>query len=497
MCGSVPALVEKGQNAGERERERETAGGVHPVRKSKVEHFSFLQLAISWLSFFSSYYSSLSNHNWILQPEIKRTMNKKATVTKELNGKHQKILEGLLKLPENRECADCKRIAPRWASVNLGIFICMQCSGIHRSLGVHISKVRSTTLDTWLPDQVAFLQSMGNKESNAYWEAKLSQNYDRVAIENFIRAKYVEKRWVPKDGKVKSPTRTKENVAAAHRLGSGSRDWHGDSNKNQHPSQELKEHRPRLTNNKEMVLASKSPSTNNSIISQKTIPEPPKVSEQATPDWRGDGVMRSPEPATPNTATAVPTPKLDYATELFKLLFVGDSTAHCKTYFADSNAWVDFDVSTTEEKIASNSFERNVQLISKVEGISKDSSSMVHVSRELQKDVKNQHPALPKKEQTTSNAAPMISVHHQRLAMLAQDESLLAGAAAISSGAAPMHPFIMHEPHANGIHRESPPTQMPLTKMPNIRPATLAVSTVASKTSSISRPATPINGGVN
>ncbi|KAK4768049.1 hypothetical protein SAY87_003190 [Trapa incisa] len=85
-------------------------------------------------------------------------MNEKTCVSKELNAKHKKILEGLLKLPENRECADCKTKGPRWASVNLVIFICMQCSGIHRSLGVHISKVRSATLDTWLPEQVAYIQ---------------------------------------------------------------------------------------------------------------------------------------------------------------------------------------------------------------------------------------------------------------------------------------------------------------------------------------------------
>ncbi|KAI4340246.1 hypothetical protein MLD38_025105 [Melastoma candidum] len=126
-------------------------------------------------------------------------MNEKVFVSKELNARHIKILEGLVKLPENRECADCRSKAPRWASVNLGVFICMQCSGIHRNLGVHISKVRSTTLDTWLPEQVAFMQGMGNLRSNEYWEACLPTDYDRSDVHKFIRAKYEEKRWAPKN----------------------------------------------------------------------------------------------------------------------------------------------------------------------------------------------------------------------------------------------------------------------------------------------------------
>ncbi|KAK1378845.1 putative ADP-ribosylation factor GTPase-activating protein AGD5 [Heracleum sosnowskyi] len=144
-------------------------------------------------------------------------MNEKARISKELNAKHQKILEGLLRLPENRECADCKSIAPRWASVNLGIFICMRCSGIHRSLGVHISKVRSATLDTWLPDQIAMIQSMGNAKSNSYWESELPPNYDRVGIENFIRAKYIDKRWISRGVKVTPSSTVREEKLLVNR----------------------------------------------------------------------------------------------------------------------------------------------------------------------------------------------------------------------------------------------------------------------------------------
>lgn len=89
-------------------------------------------------------------------------MSAKNQVSKEQNEKHKNILRALLKKEENRNCADCGARGPTWASTNIGVFVCLTCSGIHRSLGVHISVVRSSNLDTWLPEQVAFISRIDN-----------------------------------------------------------------------------------------------------------------------------------------------------------------------------------------------------------------------------------------------------------------------------------------------------------------------------------------------
>ncbi|CAG8820295.1 3117_t:CDS:2, partial [Racocetra persica] len=78
----------------------------------------------------------------------------------------------------NTSCADCGARKTEWCSINLGIVLCIECSGIHRSLGTHISKIRSLTLDTtsYTPDLIQLIKSIGNARSNAVWEATLLTN---------------------------------------------------------------------------------------------------------------------------------------------------------------------------------------------------------------------------------------------------------------------------------------------------------------------------------
>ena len=103
----------------------------------------------------------------------------------------------------NTRCVDCDAMNPDWASLNLGVLVCIECSGIHRNLGSHISRVRSLDLDEWPPGHVAVMTGLGNYVANSIWEARTPAGYrkpgpdsPREEKERYIKAKYERKEWL-------------------------------------------------------------------------------------------------------------------------------------------------------------------------------------------------------------------------------------------------------------------------------------------------------------
>ncbi|XP_031146507.1 arf-GAP with coiled-coil, ANK repeat and PH domain-containing protein 3 isoform X2 [Sander lucioperca] len=131
-----------------------------------------------------------------------------ASEPRERSGRGESILQRIQCLPGNQQCCDCGQADPRWASINLGILLCIECSGIHRSLGVHCSKVRSLTLDSWEPELLKLMCELGNSVINHIYEGSYQEqglkkplpSSSRQEKEAWIKAKYVEKKFLKKLG---------------------------------------------------------------------------------------------------------------------------------------------------------------------------------------------------------------------------------------------------------------------------------------------------------
>lgn len=108
-------------------------------------------------------------------------------------------LQSIRNMRGNSHCVDCDTQNPNWASLNLGALMCIECSGIHRNLGTHLSRVRSLDLDDWPMELIKVMSSIGNELANSVWEegsqgrTKPSLDSTREEKERWIRAKYEQK----------------------------------------------------------------------------------------------------------------------------------------------------------------------------------------------------------------------------------------------------------------------------------------------------------------
>ncbi|XP_053084052.1 arf-GAP with SH3 domain, ANK repeat and PH domain-containing protein 1 isoform X2 [Pangasianodon hypophthalmus] len=115
------------------------------------------------------------------------------------------IIDDVLHIPGNEVCCDCGAADPKWLSTNLGILTCIECSGIHREMGVHISRIQSMELDKLGTSELLLAKNVGNSNFNEIMEGNLpcpspkpTPSSDMTIRKEFINAKYVDHKFARK-----------------------------------------------------------------------------------------------------------------------------------------------------------------------------------------------------------------------------------------------------------------------------------------------------------
>jgi len=168
-----------------------------------------------------------SMRDWVtlIQEGVVRQLSAQTEDTKTNSG--MELLDALRDAHEaNRVCADCNAPDPKWISVSIGCIVCIECSGVHRHLGVTISKVRSFELDMW-NEKTEVTEKIGNADINTIYEANIIPGHkkphadsDREDREKFIYNKYVCKLYKRKSSVVRPilNTQTKKKNSSVQLL---------------------------------------------------------------------------------------------------------------------------------------------------------------------------------------------------------------------------------------------------------------------------------------
>uniref|UniRef100_A0A4W5N1F9 ArfGAP with SH3 domain, ankyrin repeat and PH domain 1a n=1 Tax=Hucho hucho TaxID=62062 RepID=A0A4W5N1F9_9TELE len=129
------------------------------------------------------------------------------------------IIEDVLRIPGNEVCCDCGAAEPKWLSTNLGILTCIECSGIHREMGVHISRIQSMELDKLGSSELLLAKNIGNSSFNGIMEGNIpcpspkpTPSSDMTVRKEYINAKYVDHKFARRTGKATVPEKLSEAV---------------------------------------------------------------------------------------------------------------------------------------------------------------------------------------------------------------------------------------------------------------------------------------------
>ncbi|XP_070815198.1 arf-GAP with GTPase, ANK repeat and PH domain-containing protein 1-like [Chaetodon trifascialis] len=182
-------------------------GSLRNVSKTDEDNFDFLIVSSTGQTWHFEAQSVEERDSWVqvIESQILASLQlcESSKNKARKNSQSEAVaLQAIRNAKGNNFCVDCDAPNPTWASLNLGALICIECSGIHRNLGTHLSRVRSLDLDDLPRELTLVLSAIGNHMVNSIWEArtlgrrKPAPDATREERESWIRAKYEQKLFV-------------------------------------------------------------------------------------------------------------------------------------------------------------------------------------------------------------------------------------------------------------------------------------------------------------